>query len=576
MTSSCSRHQKSYRFICYQCNQLMCALCITKHNKNHNDHANQLDHIKEIKQSLDNLRSIDVPRQNDNNDDKHEQPTLKKQKLDSIVDNDNKNKKKNKDRKSIWNTLKSDTSRYESLTLTENEITQHFKQLYDYIAMEEYKLKKSIIATKDIIEHQLNNYINELKHLNSIIDLNNNFNNIKQNSNYNSKEVVKNEMKIENTTEQYSLESILKSISSCSTLQSFIDDNNQTLFSNQMIDDHPSVQEQLEQYDNDSLSLLLDTIYKYNDRFQPTATDRITDNTISRLYTQRPDFKQLDSIIQQSITLLTDNTTSYIFSTPSFSGAATLINLSNNNTVEQFSIDFDFSGTYSSIVAVGEYIYVFGGYNDPKKWMKFSIKSKSVEHIGDIVGIDVSCDLSACYDGKDHIYLVGDKQEIDRFNINTMKFEIYHKFTTIKYGKFSQVLSLMIFKGSLYIVGLENNMVFQIDLTRKTLKPHIIGCKPFTACHDDNGNLYTNEYSKKQITKYNVESKQVDTIDIPEIGDELNLMYHRESPFSSFIYSFGGCDCGNFKYSIESNKCEPFFEEDTFCRHISGSVSIKF
>ncbi|EFA82460.1 hypothetical protein PPL_04885 [Heterostelium album PN500] len=45
-----------------------------------------------------------------------------------------------------------------------------------------------------------------------------------------------------------------------------------------------------------------------------------------------------------------------------------------------------------------------------------------------------------------------------------------------------------------------------------------------------------------------------------------------KSPTSSYICSLGSCDYGKFKYSIETNQFETFFEEDTFDRTCHSSI----
>ncbi|EFA82439.1 hypothetical protein PPL_04864 [Heterostelium album PN500] len=202
------------------------------------------------------------------------------------------------------------------------------------------------------------------------------------------------------------------------------------------------------------------------------------------------------------------------------------------------------------------------------------MKSKSIEHIGDIEGIKGDTNISVCYDGQDHIYLVNgiiSNNRIDRFNIKTMKFESYHQLLG-----YSLQVSSMIFKGSLYSVSFGENKIFQFDLTNKTITDHQIDTKPLSACHDNNGNFFILEISSKRFIKYNVETKQsINLNDIPITnGQYLFVMYHRESPTSSYIYTFGASPDCNFKYSIESNQCEPFFRNINQNRGWTASTSI--
>ncbi|EFA82045.1 hypothetical protein PPL_04950 [Heterostelium album PN500] len=150
------------------------------------------------------------------------------------------------------------------------------------------------------------------------------------------------------------------------------------------------------------------------------------------------------------------------------------------------------------------------------------MKSKSIEHFGIIEGIKGDRNISVCYDGQDHIYLVngaGLNYRIDRFNIKTMKFESYHQ------------------------------LPFGYDTTNK------------------------------RFIKYNVETKQsinLNAISLTNLQFSC-VMYHRESPTSSYIFSFGNSLEYNFKYSIESNQYEPFFRDIiNHKRYWCASTSITF
>ncbi|EFA77582.1 hypothetical protein PPL_12185 [Heterostelium album PN500] len=583
MALECSEHNESHKFICYQY---------------HPDH-DQWEHIDDIKQSFN------------------------KDENTSFI---------NLQLKSIWESLKSSTSRYQSLSTTENEIKQYFEQLHQYLIIEEQKLKRDIINDKDTIINQIDNNINHLKYIVNIIKINNSKDNNRNDSNNNDNQSTV----IEDTTTQYSTTTtIMKSITSSSSLQSFILDNNQTLFN----DNHDpfNIDELKNQHNNDS-SLLLDIIYKYNNKFNKTDNNNNNTSSIqSSLYElsiKQPDLNQLDSIIKQSIkldkikpsenneinTTTTNkdhnkqsyistthqsrgatliNTTnndhkkqSYIFTTHELRGA-TLISTTNNNSIEQIKLDFDFRCTHQSIVSIGEYIYVFGGLNNPNKWMKFSIKSKSIEYIGNIEGIDADFSISVCYDGKDHIYLVNGhniKNRIDRFNIKTMQFERYHRLP----GEYDEQVSTMIFKGSLYSVPYKGNKIIQFDLTNRTIEYHQIDISLDSACHDNNGNFFICDVINKIFIKYNVKTKQTFNIKLTPTKDPFGyalLMYHRESSTSSFIYSFRDTyKHKNYRHllilkieiiymqnilKIEDNQSDQILEDDKFERFWCPGTSIK-
>ncbi|EFA84306.1 hypothetical protein PPL_03383 [Heterostelium album PN500] len=596
MTIKCFNHQRSLEFICYQCNSLFCSKCISSHNREHPDHSNHWEHIDDIKDSLNTLKLDDIIDSaystttttttnnhvnNINNDSTNNE---------SSYNNDNTkliSQIKNK-LKSIWESLRSSTSRYQSLTTTENDIKQHFEVLHQYLITEEHKLQRDIINDKGIITNQIDSNINHLKYLINIIMIFNKLNNSNSNSNINRNSTCSdNQSMLPDTTSLYSTATIIESVISSTSLQSFINDNNQTLFNEHL--DIFNMDELLKQHSDDSSSLLLDIIHKYNNQFSKstTITDN-NDNSLSsyKLSINKPDFNQLNSIIKQSINLAKKtssnynrNEQSYIFVTHKSTKGATLINTSNNYSIEELQFDYDFWGTFSSIVSIGEYVYIFGGSYCTRKWIKISIQSKSVEYdfIEDIIRGDSN--ISVCYDGQDHIYLVNGwniDNRIDRFNIKTKKFESYHQ---LPEGYLTQVSS-MIFKGSLYSVSFNQNKIFQFDLTSRTISDHQIdNILPSSACHDNNGNFFILDTTHKRFIQYNVETKQTNDLNsIPHLEGTLSfVMYHRESPTSSYIYSFGSSNDCNFKYSIESNQCEPFLRDiKNHNREWCASTSITF
>ncbi|EFA82446.1 hypothetical protein PPL_04871 [Heterostelium album PN500] len=294
MTNQCLNHQRSHEFICYQCNSLMCSKCITNHSKDHPDHSDQFEHIDDIKDSLSTL------------------------KLDDIID----------------------TTTTTTTNTEKNEIKEHFEQLHQYLIREEHKLQRDIINDKHTITNQIDNNINHLKYALNIINifykLNSNISNDTNNDDKNNSISLScyDQSIIADTTTLYSITTIMESIRSSSSLQSFVNDNNQTLFYDKN-NNYFNIDELLEQHSNSSTSLLLDIIYKYNNEFNESTTNTDNNNlTLSsyKLSIKQPDFNQLNSIIEQSIKLdkigsnesidtktttsNNDNKQSYIFTTP--------------------------------------------------------------------------------------------------------------------------------------------------------------------------------------------------------------------------------------------------------------------
>ncbi|EFA78759.1 hypothetical protein PPL_08220 [Heterostelium album PN500] len=272
---------------------------------------------------------------------------------------------------------------------------------------------------------------------------------------------------------------------------------------------------------------------------------------------------------------------SYIFHT--YAEGISLID-TINNTIEELNIKNCFFASYESMILVGDYIYIIGGWHNRKKWYKFSIQSKSIEYTGDIEGIEIGDYVSICYDGKDYIYLVNgyestsynieDRLNIDRFNINTMIFERYHQLS----NHYKRQISTMIFNNNLYSLAFNNKrMLFKLDLTSQTVTDIEIDINTRTACYDDKGNFYIHSKHNNRFIRFNVETNQTtNLISLPEKEGDVFLMYHRMSPTSNYIYSFGGVDYGNFRYSIETDQIEPYHTDLPYHSYWYGSLSIPY
>ncbi|EFA83063.1 hypothetical protein PPL_03851 [Heterostelium album PN500] len=372
----CPNHQIVYKIICNQCNKLMCSKCCSDHT---DDHSKYYDHIDLIKQSLNNLSIGDID--NNNNTSEHSS-------------NNNNNIKDRLSR--LWTKLQSSTTQYQSLESTENEITQHFRHLHDYLIAEEQRLKKPIINSKDIIFNQMDIDINELKHLVNLININNNnnSNNDKDSKEYNNDDPSTNK----DITERYQTPTIMESIRLCKTLESFIQENSDSLFDCQ--GDAISISDQLSYYDNDTDSMILDTIYKYNQQLKSSGTSSAGDyeqaiDTLYKFIVNKGNMNQFRDLYEQtcqlhcaSIKTMAIQKSTYLFST--FGKSATIIDISNrdNVTINDTLLNFDSYFTYASIVAVGDIVFIFGGYSQPNKFLRFSMTTKRIDIISDIEVIE--------------------------------------------------------------------------------------------------------------------------------------------------------------------------------------------
>ncbi|EFA78836.1 hypothetical protein PPL_08300 [Heterostelium album PN500] len=454
---------------------------------------------------------------------------------------------------SLWSLITESTQRYHTLTTTERNITTHFRSIYDKIMLQEKRLKRQIQQEQERISKYINNKINELKELVKIRGV---YKLLNPTSTKSSSRSDNEDGQSDLTGIDDPIETLTKSISECQNLENFIENNIKTLFQidqnhidrllvQHKKEDRPNpsnIDELLEQHKNDSSSLLLDVILKYSEQFKPADSlnndNNYNDQFVYRdfqLLLEQPNFDIFNSAIQQSIQVLlttfpqsnTDITRKYIFATHQNEGA-TLIDTSNNNSIEEFKFDHCFKQTYSSIITIDEYIYVFGGYSHQTQWYRISIKDKTIA-FGNMEDIDPGCAISVCYDGEDHIYLVNGfrTNRIDRFNIKTMQCQKYHQLPDQYHG---QQVSSMIFKGKLYSIPFDKASIIEFNFANRNIVSHSIGIKPFTACHDNNGNFYIHSRDLElrvpnKFIKYNVETNETNNLNPIPARDGMNLIH---------------------------------------------------
>ncbi|EFA83048.1 hypothetical protein PPL_03835 [Heterostelium album PN500] len=577
----CLEHGRVFEIICYQCSKLMCSRCSTTHIKE-TSHQN-CDHIDDIRQSLNKiLLENNTNNNNNNNNNSKDENNISCHIGERIT--------------TIWTIIKSSTEQYQRLSSTEKEISDHFHKLHEYLVVEEQKLKNPIIKDKDTINSHLIDNIRELRDLVDIIHLNGtDTRNDDTESNSDSDDNDSSTTALEDTTDRYSSAAIMKSISSSSTLNSFVKSNSDTLF-NQCNQNNNRYTERLSFYDNEIDSLILDSVFKYSNQFkslsaanQPNNNDSIVDYSLD---TKEIDTTKFDELLNQSIKLsikspspqsssaTTPTTTSispnskqtYIFAAHRSSGI-TLIDINNNYSFEEIHVGYDFTSTPNSTVVVGDYIYVFGSRSHKNRYLRYSISKKSFT-LFEMKGINEGCWISACYDGRDHIYLVNSagQARFDTFNINTQKFE---KRPVLLDVPGTHVLSVF-HKGMIYSIPMDRNSIVVYNPTKQSVE-ELYSSKLFklthSACTDGSGNIYLLSNDKRFI-RINVETTDITNLSPISfyLDDYSSMTYHRVSEEECYIYLFGGEEYKNHIYSVQTNKWEEFHKDDIFSRSYCPSV----
>ncbi|EFA77126.1 hypothetical protein PPL_09881 [Heterostelium album PN500] len=221
----CGTHKRSIDLICYDCNVLMCSICSPKHARH------TFDHIENIKSNFndhDTTQTAPIDDNNTNNNNTNNNSSFTK-----ITDIQT-------GIQSAFDSLKLKVKEYEQLQQTEHQIESSFKELHEFLIVEEHRLKTPIIDSKDQLEQQIDKQIKIMKSLNTI---NNHFK-VKSNNNNNDDDDDESDrsdsqsLTITDTTDNYQISTIIRSISQSSHHNEFISANINTLF---YFDDYPSL-----------------------------------------------------------------------------------------------------------------------------------------------------------------------------------------------------------------------------------------------------------------------------------------------------------------------------------------------
>ncbi|EFA79657.1 hypothetical protein PPL_07516 [Heterostelium album PN500] len=560
----CGIHKKSFELICYDCNVLMCSVCSPKHA------SHSFDHIDNIKANINNNEE-DSKTYTDSNQ----------------LNNNNNNRIKDIQRsiQTTFDSLKIKVVEYEQLQQTEQEIESKFKELHEFLVVEEHKLKTTIVDSKQQLEQQIDKQIKIMKSLNTV----NNHININKNNNNNSNDrsdIQSTAISTADTTDNYQITTIIRSISQCSDHNEFISSNNNTLF----YFDYDQLDNKVNNNDDHSLlNLLLEhnksiKINNHHDNQQPTTQQY-------RFIVYHELFNQIKNQIQSSFKVIPNQShiqhkiisnqhkQSYIFSADR-NIKISIINITDRINIhfEQQDIDMkmdDSFPAFNSIVKVGDFIYIFGGgYNKHNKYLKYSINTKTVV-IEEMKGVDKCSYLSACYDGQDHIYIFDangkTKTDIYRYNINNSTFERY---STIEINTDYHHLTFL-FKGYIYTFTPVINKIFQFDIQNKTTVELPIeipeNVSERAVCTDGNGNIYIQ--SSLGLHRINIEISEIKLFDKSKINfhGNHNLIYHQSDDGQAYIYSIEGKD-KNFMFSFENNKWESILPNDQYYRTYCASI----
>ncbi|EFA83300.1 hypothetical protein PPL_04090 [Heterostelium album PN500] len=539
----CGSHNRSTDFICYDCNVLMCPACAPQHSRH------SFDHIDNIKSNINRVTVDTTSTTNNDNDN----------------DNDNSNNilsglRVQASIQSTFDALKSKVKEYQQLQQTENEISNKFKDLHDFLVVEEHKLKVPIVSGKAQLEQQIDKQIMVMKSLNSI---NNRITSIQPKDNIDQSDSQSSSLSISpDTTESYQISTIITSISQSSNHNEFIQNNKNTVFymdgTNKLNNDDHSILNILLEHNS---ILKLNSVSEYDQQPKPQQYQFIVSKAQINLIKN-----QIQSSIK--LKLFNQNRQSYILSTDT--------NDIKNIHFEKQNIEMTNTFPYNSGVNVGDFIYMFGGLKTKhNNFTKYSIGNKSLE-TNEMKGIDKCSFVSACYDGHDHIYLFdrynSPKASIYRYNINSSTFE---KYSTINLDATCHHFTFF-FKDFIYVFTPAIQKILKFDINNKSTIDLPIGVPKYTSrgvCTDGNGNIYVQ--SELGLHRINIETYEIKIFDNSKTKTDSNhSLIYLSIDGQSYIYSLRGKD-RNFMFSIENGTWEKILQDDQSDRSECASTLVE-
>ncbi|GAM27125.1 hypothetical protein SAMD00019534_103000 [Acytostelium subglobosum LB1] len=296
----------------------------------------------------------------------------------------------------LWDILKDRANYYELLEKQSNKISKQFEQLIQLLMAQEHKVKGPITLQMEQTRSTINNIINEISDINSII--NRSRPPPKDNSDTNISKVI-------------------QSITTCSSVDEFIqeddDDNNNQLNDNELM-------------------LLVKSHAKHMELNQYDLLDESPSN--HQLETIKNNVRSTKDKIQACIDLIeqvphTESFHNHIFSRidnddDSDNEEMSFLSLETNRHTKIKRNFGDLIRTSASTIYARGNVYYFGG-DDEDTFMRYTIADGQLLEEEQLVGIPGGDDIGLCYDGDKLIYLVGGLSNdnfltrVDSFNIDT-------------------------------------------------------------------------------------------------------------------------------------------------------------
>ncbi|GAM18379.1 hypothetical protein SAMD00019534_015540, partial [Acytostelium subglobosum LB1] len=322
----------------------------------------------------------------------------------------------------LWDTLQELGWSYETIQISQRHVSNQFREIHEYLMVREQELMKSLNDELEKTTTSINNIINEI----SIINANS----------YRHKPKDHDD---EGVVDIESMNKIVQSIQSSKSMDQFVDKEFKSSDEVKWCDDQLMDFVRRGSQATQTVHPVTIPIRKEFEAFNiETGITKLFD---SGVYDEEPiriehGFRNhIFSLSKDSCSMLALDT-----------GEWTVIN-------DKCTPRGDIS---TSVVYARGNVYVFGGEGSPNTYSRFSLIEQKWYNDLEIIGVDGGVGISACYDGDQHIYLIGGLHRsrllnrIDKFNIDTQQFSSVGRMKFVTKGSKS---FFRFHLNELYVVG---------------------------------------------------------------------------------------------------------------------------
>ncbi|EFA76065.1 hypothetical protein PPL_10644 [Heterostelium album PN500] len=589
----CPVHHRCLEFLCRSCNVMLCANCSI--SACHRGHV--IEDFDTVVQTL------------------HSNGQLQ-QRLDEL-----------------WLKTKENDLMIERFKKTEDEVTEYYSQLHEFLMVEEHKIKKPLRNEREKAEQNIQSILQEMKEINNVIATVSNYTNNKNRvGNDNENEQQQNHHHHHHQQQQLSPSTICtkrKYNEICQEKEKEKENSNKILMCEQEGEEREEEEEEAVIDEHLNLDICIEKVMK-SIRDMGSVSELIEKNSAMFQVNQCEKPIELLHLVQKYMTLMkcngdpnpppscvlrlldiekaqaflgriyelldgepTHDRANYLFTTGADGSFIFDISSSKWTKISDDPEHEHRRLPLYSVVSDGRCIYVFGGHNCSATYSRLCIESTSWDKSGAITTGEGGYGISACYDGARYIYLTGgcynkiNLKRIDRFDTQTLTFSRVGNMAQPRVGSYS-----FYHAGCIYIVGgvrerMDWPTVLVFDTVQGKLSTLIedIGIVQLiiSACFDGNDLIYILDKQKNFFT-ISISTKTKTVLSSPNITGcttgTLSTIYLNTCNINSETYSLlygevyliGGKQYGNHIYCVGSNTWHFVNDHDQQNRVSNGSI----